>query len=286
MTHWAWNLSIPDAKYLVFVKQPVSVFDSSLECLLSSNIDTKIACVNQLLAASQQGLYLHQAGSSVEIIEQPGRPLKPELVAPRHLQRRKLATAEGHAALIHSLCHIEFNAINLALDAVYRFREMPDAYYHDWIKVAAEEAYHFGLLREHLKTLGYDYGDFPAHNGLWEAAVDTAHDTLVRMALVPRVLEARGLDVTPGIMAKLRSIGDNAAVAILEIIHRDEIGHVGIGSHWFKYLCQQRNLPVEATFAKLIETYMHGGVRKPIAHDTRRQAGFTDAELVYLENAG
>jgi len=251
-----------------------------------SEAETKSACVQHLVAASKQNLNLQHDDSRVEIIARPGRPLKPELVPPRNLQRRKLTTTEGHAALIHSLCHIEFNAINLALDAVYRFRDLPDDYYHDWLKVTAEEACHFGLLRDHLKTLGYDYGDFPAHNGLWEAAVDTAHDPLVRMALVPRVLEARGLDVTPGIIEKLRSIGDNAAVAILEIIHRDEIGHVAIGSHWFKFLCQQRSLPMEATFVDLIKTYMHGGVRKPIAHDTRRQAGFTEAELDYLENAG
>ena len=253
---------------------------------MTSEAEAKCACVQHLVTASKQNLNLRHDDSSVEMIERPGRPLKPELVPPRNLQRRKLTSAVGHAALIHSLCHIEFNAINLALDAVYRFRDLPDDYYHDWLKVAEEEAYHFGLLRDHLKTLGYDYGDFPAHNGLWEAAVDTAHDPLVRMALVPRVLEARGLDVTPGIIEKLRSIGDNAAVAILEIIHRDEIGHVAMGSRWFKFLCQQRNLPMEATFADLIETYMHGGIRKPIAHDTRRQAGFTEAELNYLENAG
>jgi uncharacterized ferritin-like protein (DUF455 family) len=152
--------------------------------------------------------------------------------------------------------------------------------------VASEEAYHFDLLRKHLASLGYTYGDFVAHNGLWQAAMDTAHDPLVRMALVPRVLEARGLDVTPGIMRRLREIGDRRAVEILEIIHRDEIGHVAIGSHWFKFLCQQRGLPVETTFAKLFEKYMHGGVRKPIDHDARRQAGFTEAELVYLEQAG
>lgn len=266
--------------------QSASLFELSSKCLMSSVPEDKMACVQSLQQAWQAGELVLQAEVDPEVIDIPGRPLKPELVAPRNLQRRKLATAEGHAALIHSLCHIEFNAINLALDAVYRFRDMPDDYYSDWIKVAAEEAYHFGLLRDHLKTLGYDYGDFPAHNGLWEAAVETAHDPLVRMALVPRVLEARGLDVTPGILAKLRGIGDNAAVAILEIIHRDEIGHVAIGSHWFKYLCQQRNLPIETTFANLIETYMHGGIRKPIAHDTRRQAGFSEAELVYLENAG
>ena len=167
------------------------------------------------------------------------RPSRPQLVSPKELTRRGLGTKEGHAALIHSLCHIEFNAINLALDAVYRFRGMPESYYGDWWKVAKEEAYHFDLLRKHLSSLGYTYGDFVAHNGLWQAALDTAHDPLVRMALVPRVLEARGLDVTPGIMKRLQEMGDQRAVEILKIIHRDEIGHVAIGSRWFKFLCQQ-----------------------------------------------
>ena len=240
---------------------PVSLFFSTLQCLMSSVPEGKVSCVQSLQQSWQVGGLTLLADAAPERITSPGRPDKPELVAPRNLQRRKLSTREGHAALIHSLCHIEFNAINLALDAVYRFRDMPEAYYHDWLKVAAEEAHHFVLLRDHLGTLGHAYGDFPAHNGLWEAAMDTAHDPLIRMALVPRVLEARGLDVTPGIMAKLRGIGDNRAVAILEIIQRDEMGHVAMGSRWFRFLCEQRGLPVEASFFDLISTYMHGGIQ-------------------------
>ena len=186
-----------------------SLFVLAYACLMSNEVDDKLAATIRLFEQWQTSGLKREIPDAVTDIEVPGRPECPVLVAPRELKRRKLSTAEGHAALIHSICHIEFNAINLALDAVYRFRDLPDDYYHDWLKVAAEEAYHFSLLRDHLRTLGYDYGDFPAHNGLWEAAVDTAHDALVRMALVPRVLEARGLDVTPGIMAKLHSIGDN-----------------------------------------------------------------------------
>jgi uncharacterized ferritin-like protein (DUF455 family) len=266
--------------------KPHSLFDRTYQCLMLTVPSEKQSCVSELYQLCQSSELDFVSTNTLMPIDEPGRPERPELVAPKHLKRRGLGTKAGHAALIHSLCHIEFNAINLALDAVYRFRDMPEEYYSDWLKVAAEEAYHFGLLRDHLQELGYDYGDFPAHNGLWEAAVDTAHDALIRMALVPRVLEARGLDVTPGIMAKLHSIGDNKAVAILEIIQRDEIGHVAIGSHWFKYLCGQRGLPVEHTFVDLVEKYMHGGIRKPVALDARRQAGFTEAELAYLEKAG
>jgi uncharacterized ferritin-like protein (DUF455 family) len=215
-------------------------------------------------------------------VDEPGRPARPALVPPRELPKRRLNTRLGHGALIHSLCHIEFNAINLALDAVHRFRDLAEDYYSDWLQVAAEEAYHFSLLREHLQSLGFDYGDFDAHDGLWQAARETAHDPLVRMALVPRVMEARGLDVTPGIMAKLQDAGDGAAVAILQIIQRDEIGHVNIGTRWFRYLCQQRALDPEPTFQQLLQDYMKGRIKGPLAWDSRRQAGFTEEELRFL----
>jgi len=211
------------------------------------------------------------------------------LVAPRELHRRSLHTSEGHAALIHSIAHIEFNAINLAWDAVYRFRDMPRKFYDDWVQVADEEAYHFQLVRDHLNTLGYEYGDFDAHNGLWEMAVTTAHDPLIRMALVPRVLEAHGLDVTPGIMKKLRDYGDHGAVAILEIIFRDEIGHVEIGSRWFRYLCDQRNMEPDSTFQGLLEEYMQRGSRPgkgSLHRNARLAAGFSEQELKYLEGIG
>lgn len=217
--------------------------------------------------------------------ENPGRPEKPTLVPPRELNRRKVNSKVGHAALIHSICHIEFNAINLAWDAVYRFQDMPEQYYDDWVKVAKEEAYHFELLSKHLETLGYKYGDFDAHNGLWESALSTSHDVMVRMALVPRVLEARGLDVTPGIVKKLQGIGDHSAVDILAIVHRDEIGHVEVGTRWFRYLCEQRELNSEETFKSLINEYMKGILRGPFDHETRKKAGFTEEELLFLESA-
>lgn len=223
-------------------------------------------------------------------IRDPGRPLKPHLVAPRDLPRRSLASREGHAALIHSIAHIEFNAINLAWDAVYRFRELPDEYYDDWVRVADEEAYHFSLVREHLNGLGYEYGDFDAHNGLWEMTQKTAHDPLHRMALVPRVLEARGLDVTPGIMERLSQHGDQAGVKVLEIILRDEVGHVEIGSRWFAWLCAQRGLDPEQTFRNLFADYMNHSARgsaKGVLHRSARlAAGFSESELDYLEGVG
>jgi len=193
---------------------------------------------------------------------------------------------EGRAALIHAICHIEFNAINLALDAVYRFRDMPDQYYSDWLKVAAEEAYHFSLLAEHLQTLGYTYGDFVAHNGLWEMALETDYDVLVRMALVPRVMEARGLDVTPSIIAKLEKTGDQRVVEILQIIQHDEIGHVEIGTRWYRYLCELRGLPAFDTFIDLVNRHMKGHLRGPFELESRKQAGFSPEELAYLIQVG
>ena len=265
--------------------QSRNLFTRTQQCLQQSDPEPKSACVEQLVSDWRAGL-LEKETTPVEPIGDPGRPRRPRLVAPRELPRRKLTTPQGHAALIHAICHIEFNAINLALDAVYRFRDLPADYYADWLRVAAEEAYHFGLLRDHLRTFGYEYGDFDAHNGLWEMAVDTAHDALIRMALVPRVLEARGLDVTPGIMQKLADIGDHQAVEILEIIQRDEVGHVEIGTRWFRYLCQQRQLEPETTFQDLLSRYMKGKIKGPLDREARRQAGFSEAELNYLEGAG
>jgi len=223
-------------------------------------------------------------------ISEPGRPQRPRLVPPRSLPRRSLASREGHAALIHAIAHIEFNAINLAWDAVYRFRELPDDYYRDWVRVADEEAYHFSLVNRHLNTLGFSYGDFDAHDGLWEMTQKTAHDVLERMALVPRVLEARGLDVTPGIMAKLAQYGDTEGVEILKIILRDEVGHVEIGSRWFHTFCAQRQLDPQTTFQELFQRYMKmpakGSAKGGLHREARLAAGFSAAELDYLEGVG
>lgn len=209
----------------------------------------------------------------------PGRPPLPPLVDPRQLKQRGLGTLEGRAALIHSLAHIEFNAINLALDIVWRFGGMPAAFYHDWLRVAQEEACHFELLQQHLATLGHVYGDFPAHNGLWQTAEKTAGDLLARLALVPRTLEARGLDVTPAIRAKLVQAGDEAGAAILDIILRDEIGHVSIGNHWFKWLCQQQQLQPASCYLDLASRYRVPLPRAPFNLEARRAAGFEEQEL-------
>jgi uncharacterized ferritin-like protein (DUF455 family) len=213
----------------------------------------------------------------------PGKPERPELVPPLGVKRRAMNTVEGRAVLIHALTHIEFNAINLALDAIWRFESMPQAYYSDWLQVAQEEAYHYNLLANHLVSLGFEYGDFPAHNSLWEMVERTQEDVLARMALVPRTMEARGLDATPAIRAKLAQAGDQAAAAILDIILRDEIGHVGIGNRWFAYLCEQRQLEPVSTYAELATRYRAPKLRAPFNLEARRAAGFSEAELLVLQ---
>ncbi len=212
----------------------------------------------------------------------PGRPDKPELISPKFVKHRSMLTVEGRAAMIHALTHIEFNAINLALDAVWRFTGMPPAYYSDWLKVAAEEALHFSLLAAHLQTLGYQYGDFPAHNSMWEMADKTSGDILARMALVPRTLEARGLDATPRTRIKLAQAGDHPAAEILDIILRDEIGHVAIGNHWYKVLCDERDLDPVTTYATLTVQYKAPVLRGPFNLPARRAAGFSEIELTAL----
>lgn len=263
------------------------LFEIVQYCLTINDPVAKVDETRTAFSQRRAGNIPLTGGGKPSPIGEPGRPIRPNLVAPKKLHRRTLHTPEGHAALIHAIAHIEFNAINLALDAVYRFRDMPEAYYDDWLRVADEEAYHFQLVRAHLNSLGYEYGDFDAHNGLWEMAQKTADDPLIRMALVPRVLEARGLDVTPGIMKKLSNHGDQAAVAILEIILRDEIGHVEIGTRWFHYLCAERNMEPDATFRGLFETYMgdagKGRAAGPLHRDARLTAGFSENELAFLE---
>ena len=213
----------------------------------------------------------------------PGRPDVPVLVSPRVLERRSMHTPHGRAVLLHALAHIEFNAINLALDAVWRFTDLPPEYYFDWLKVAGEEALHFTLLSDHLATLGYRYGDVSAHDGLWEMAQKTAGDVLARMALVPRTLEARGLDASPPLRDKLAQAGDHAAAAILEVILRDEIGHVRIGNHWFRFLCAQRGLDPHAAYRQLAAHYAAPRLRGPYNFTARRAAGFDELELAALD---
>jgi uncharacterized ferritin-like protein (DUF455 family) len=200
-------------------------------------------------------------------------------VAPKLVGRRSMATPAGRAMLVHALAHIEFNAVNLALDALWRFGGMPPHYYADWLRVAAEEATHYRLLADHLATLGHGYGDFAAHDSLWQMVEKTAGDATARMALVPRTLEARGLDAIPPLRAKLAQAGDMAAAGILDIILRDEVGHVEIGNRWYGWLCEQHGLEPYATYDALVERYRAPVPKGPFNLEARRRAGFSDAEL-------
>ncbi|QOW20740.1 ferritin-like domain-containing protein [Lysobacter ciconiae] len=215
----------------------------------------------------------------------PGRPSRPRLVHPRDLPRRGFGSDEGRAAFIHAIAHIEFNAIDLAWDAVYRFRRLPDRFYADWVQVAADEARHFTMLRGRLQQLGRDYGDFDAHNGLWEMAQKTAGDGLARMALVPRVLEARGLDVTPGMIQRLKGLGDTQTVAILEVILEEEVAHVAAGSRWFRWYCERRGVDPPSTFRELLTGYARAVLHGPFNVEARTRAGFDEEELAMLEAA-
>jgi uncharacterized ferritin-like protein (DUF455 family) len=251
-------------------------------CLRARQPAAKLGCVHALRADWVAGNVTLDCAGERTPIDQPGQPDKPLLIAPHKVPRRRADTLAGRAALVHALAHIEFNAVNLALDAAHRFAGMPAAYYDDWLKVAAEEALHFELLATHLATLGHAYGDFPAHNGLWEMALKTAHDPLVRMALVPRVLEARGLDATPLIVDKLKAVRDTRMIEILAIIERDEIGHVAIGSRWFGWLCAARGLHPEPTFRQLLLDYDAPALKPPFNLAARRAAGFSEPELDWL----
>ncbi len=248
----------------------------------------------ELAAAAAGGQDLSALLGSAEVIDcdedrLPGRPQRPELVEPASLVQRSPFTPEGLAALIHAIAHIEFNAINLGLDAVWRFPGMPVAFYRDWLRVADEEATHFALLREELQALGHAYGDFPAHNGLWDMCVRTREDIVARMALVPRTLEARGLDATPLIQARLHKVGTPAAqrtIAALDIILRDEVGHVAIGNHWYGWLCRREGLEPLSHYRVLARHHQAPRPRPPFNTEARQRAGFTAEEIAYLHSAG
>ena len=253
------------------------------EALCTPDPAAKAAAAMALLQACRDGAALDPAAALPALpATGPGRPDRPHLVDPAQLPRRSPFTAEGRAALLHAVAHIEFNAINLALDAVWRFAGLPPDYYRDWLRVAAEEALHFTLLQQHLATLGHAYGDFDAHDGLWAMAERTQADPLARMALVPRTLEARGLDATPPMQQRLRQAGDLQAVAILDVILRDEVGHVAIGNRWYRWLCDRAGLEPVATYARLARQYRAPRLKGPFNRAARQAAGFSDEEMAAL----
>jgi uncharacterized ferritin-like protein (DUF455 family) len=255
----------------------------ALKVLCMAEPETKAQAAQALMhAARDRSATLDPLARLAPDVPLPGRPARPTLVPPEQVPRRTPFTPEGRAALLHAVCHIEFNAINLALDAVWRFAGMPERFYLDWLQVAGEEALHFKLLREHLATLGHGYGDFEAHDGLWAMAEKTCDDITARMALVPRTLEARGLDATPPMQAKLRKAGDLRAVEILDVILRDEIGHVAIGNRWYRWLCERDGLDPVAGYAALARRHGAPRLKGPFNLDARRAAGFEPAEIERL----
>lgn len=260
-----------------------NLFDIAARCLREPDPARKVAMTRQAAKDWDSGRLNADRDSAGPVAETPGRPERLELVPPRQLVARKLTTRDGRAAMIHAVVHIEFNAINLAWDAVQRFRDMPIAFQTDWVRIAAEEADHFELLCERLRDLSHDYGDFPAHDGLWEMARRTAHDPLVRMALVPRVLEARGLDVTPGMMMRFQSADDGETARRLGVILKEEVGHVAAGSHWFRTLCAERDETPSLRYFDLLDRYMTGEIRGPLNLPDRLRAGFDPDELERLE---
>ncbi len=249
-------------------------------CLDATDPADKLRLTHAAWQALQAGeLAIDPQAPPPAAISAPGRPARPRLVNARQVPQRGLGSAEGRAALVHAVAHIEFNAINLAWDAVYRYRGMPEAYYRDWASCANDEARHFALLAARLAELGHGYGDFAAHDGLWAMAERTAHRDTARMALVPRVLEARGLDVTPGMIERLRQLGDTRTVAILEVILREEVAHVAAGTRWYLHCCARDGVEPVETFFTLLRDYMGVSLRGPFNRLARLEAGFVAAEL-------
>ena len=254
------------------------LFDELYRVISINDASEKCIAVHQL-SNNFEDSYHQDHDQPVIKITTPGLPNTLKLVAPRELKRRGIKSQIGRNILMHAIAHIEFNAINLALDAAYQFRNEPEAYYQDWIKIADDEARHFALICDYLNNNNCEYGDYPAHNGLWEMAVKTDNDVVARMALVPRVLEARGLDVTPGMIDRLTAVQDTKAVTILETIYQDEIEHVKTGSTWFKYQCEKRGLEPRSTFIKMVKKHLHGEMKGPFNIAARLQAGFDELEL-------
>ncbi|MDO9415316.1 ferritin-like domain-containing protein [Pararhizobium sp.] len=212
-----------------------------------------------------------------QVPDRPGRPTKPALIAPTKVKRRSLNSLNGRIALLHAIAHIELNAVDLALDIVARFatENVPNSFFDGWMQVAFEEAKHFKLVRDRLRDLGADYGDLPAHDGLWQAAHDTRNSLTARLAVVPLILEARGLDVTPALQAKMRESGDHESAAVLDVIYEDEKGHVAVGAKWFRFLCaRERKDPVKA-FQALVRANFRGPLKAPFNDIARAEAGMT-----------
>ena len=251
---------------------------AALSIVTASDIERKIEMAKQTATAwFARRLVATRATGTLAFPDRPGRPDAPVLLPPRDMPRRSATGARGRFALLHSLAHIELNAIDMTWDLVARFAHirMPRAFHDDWVQVGLEEAKHLELLIRRLGELGGAYGDLPAHDGLWQAAHETGHDLLARLTVVPLVLEARGLDVSPAMIEKLHLAGDEASAAILGVIYRDEKRHVAAGMRWFRFLCHRDGLPLERTFQRLVQQNFRGALKPPFNDAARSEAGLT-----------
>ena len=256
----------------------MTLVEIALEALQTGDARNK-AQRSRVLAAKWFSGEITEIGTG-EVPQRPARPDQPELLPPALVPKRKITRGvNGRVALLHALAHIELNAIDLAWDIAARFtsQELPKAYYDDWVRVADDEARHFLMLDDRLRELGSFYGALPAHDGLWEASMKTNDDLFGRLAIVPLVLEARGLDVTPAMIAKLQKAEDEASAQALQIIHDDEITHVAAGKRWFEYLCQRDGLPEIETWQNLVQTLFRGILKRPFNVVSRERAGFSAA---------
>lgn len=261
-----------------------NIFECAAGCLHNNCVELKLANTHQAMLLNYNGTLDFSSGQPPLPISSTLFPDRPELLDPRTMPRRKFTTLEGKIAFFHAIAHIEFMAIYLAWDIIYRFRGLPKQFYQDWLSVADEEALHFSMIRDHLQQMGVDYGDLPAHSGLWDVAEDSADSLLARLALVPRYMEAHGLDVTPAIIDKFGARDDQQSVKILTRILDDEVGHVELGSYWFNFLCKQQGFDPESKYMDLIVSRIKGKPRGQINRKLRKKAGFSDIELDWLEN--
>ncbi|MGB0496257.1 MAG: ferritin-like domain-containing protein [Kangiellaceae bacterium] len=260
-----------------------SLFKSAKDCFLTADPELKVEQTFELTSNWQSGNLSWDKDESIELCDQPGRLDKPKIVLPKDLGRRKIGSEEGRAALIHALAHIELTAVNLAWDAIYRYRDMPKAFYDDWAQCAKEEATHFTMLQTRLREMGYDYGSFPAHNELWKMAIETKEDVSDRMAVVHRVFEARALDVVPGTIKRFDNLGDQFMVKTLNLICDEEVGHVSSAARWFRYRCDREEKNSDEEFFRLLKKYMRAPPKGPFDRVVRLQAGFSSDELDFLE---
>ena len=249
----------------------------AIAAIASADLDRKVALTRETHRLWNERVLSLRSPLDPPCPVRPGRPEKPDLVAPNRMKKRSLHTLHGRIALLHAICHIELNAVDLALDIVARFadRPVPRSFFDGWLQVAFEEAKHFMMVRDRLRELGADYGDLPAHDGLWEAAHSTRNDLNARLAVVPLILEARGLDVTPSMRDNLRELGDEKSAAVFDVIYEDEKGHVAIGAKWFRFLCARERKDPAAAFRDLVRANFRGGLKPPFNDLARAEAGLT-----------